>query len=384
MIKIKYKNVFVFILLLLVCYLFFVTIYSYFNAQVPFDVFGLASNRGTFMFLLLVFGCIIASVYGKFSLNRPLLFGMFLVVYMFLRGFTLTNTIAWISIAIMWWFFIFIFYSIRVDADLFYKICVFLSVFSIILSLLYIVEHHSKPIIYVAQINCIYYIIALLPFIERIDKPILSVISIFLLSFATLLSGKTGCFIVIIVYFIYKIGRVLKERKKNSFFHLGIISLIVVFGMLLLETYFSGFTLSELFNKHISELMTGGNGRNSIYLTIIKQLAQSSIPELIFGHGYYTVNNIGMGSHNDFLMMLFDYGIIGFSLYICFCVFLIKARRSIEDRRIRQCFVVSLLVFFVLSFISNLIYSQMQMIFICIFWGVSLNRKDTSIQNASK
>ena len=71
----------------------------------------------------------------------------------------------------------------------------------------------------------------------------------------------------------------------------------------------------------------GGSGRDQVWRTTWSMISESNLEELLFGHGFNAVlklSPLALSAHNDFLEMLFNYGIIGFVPYLLLHFQLIK------------------------------------------------------------
>ena len=68
-----------------------------------------------------------------------------------------------------------------------------------------------------------------------------------------------------------------------------------------------------------------GNGRLDIYSDVFVQYLDSDLFSQLFGHGYNMVSVVlkGPSAHNDFLEVLYDYGIIGF-IILSICMFVLQ------------------------------------------------------------
>ena len=107
----------------------------------------------------------------------------------------------------------------------------------------------------------------------------------------------------------------------------------------------------------------GGSGRLFIYSELLKLYKNSTLFEMVFGHGYQSTNKyIGILAHNDTLQILFDFGFIGFLLYSLFLFYLIKL--AVVKHKNKEIFrteyavyVASLISFLVLTQSNCLIYS---------------------------
>ena len=130
---------------------------------------------------------------------------------------------------------------------------------------------------------------------------------------------------------------------------------------------------SNVFLELWDELTSGGNGRASIYASAWRAFLEANILRQIIGHGFNTVNQaINIGTHNDFLMVLYNYGMIGFALYLFFWVCLIQGFFQLkrESSTFTLAYEASLIVFFCISMASNVLNTQIQFLLLCMFWGI--------------
>ena len=130
-------------------------------------------------------------------------------------------------------------------------------------------------------------------------------------------------------------------------------------------------TITERFNNIEDD---AGSGRLRIYERVIDLQKKSSNHEWIFGHGHYGVlkNSIPqMSAHNEFLEVLYDYGIIISILYLFLWIYVIK--RLIRLKKEKSPFYYSYFsgfaIFFVMSMVSHLLLYATYFIFLTIYWG---------------
>lgn len=99
----------------------------------------------------------------------------------------------------------------------------------------------------------------------------------------------------------------------------------------------------------------------------------SSFSGQLFGHGPRGVQQLGMATaaHNDFLEVLYDYGILGLIVYLSIHVHLI--RRTIRLKKTNNplfwSFFTMYIIFFVMSMVSILIPQQRYLIYMAVYWG---------------
>lgn len=85
----------------------------------------------------------------------------------------------------------------------------------------------------------------------------------------------------------------------------------------------------------------GGSGRDVIYSHIFSGIMDSSIKELFFGHGFYATTNLtaqiygthlAQAAHNDWLEIMYDFGLIGIITYACIPIYLLKNIYSLKNK----------------------------------------------------
>jgi O-antigen ligase len=156
--------------------------------------------------------------------------------------------------------------------------------------------------------------------------------------------------------------------------------LFAIFGSILAnialtETNF--YIIEKINNSQIDE----GSGRLDIYQETWQQNLNKPLINQMFGSGH---NAVALGysqasimeiksrsAHNDFLEILFDYGITGIAIYLYFIVSLIKVLKKSKqyNKKLYVILISSLLVFFLLSMYSHLNLYPENYIFIVAVWG---------------
>lgn len=126
----------------------------------------------------------------------------------------------------------------------------------------------------------------------------------------------------------------------------------------------------------------GGNGRIDIYEDVIDAFKVQPTINRIFGSGFLSVQNTlfsnygyadYISAHNDFLEVLFDYGWIGFILYVSLhillirrCIILYKSRSELFTP-----YMISYYLFLVMSSVSHLIIYPSYFLILVAFWAHS-------------
>ena len=131
---------------------------------------------------------------------------------------------------------------------------------------------------------------------------------------------------------------------------------------------------STLLDNSQEDFSSGGNGRAEIMSKVLYLLNyESNTSSIIFGHGVNAISRtIGIGGHNDFLEVLYCYGIIGLVLFITFLIYLIKEIRILLSNTHRIAFYISIIILFFALSASKLIATQIGLLPLSILWGTLL------------
>ena len=97
---------------------------------------------------------------------------------------------------------------------------------------------------------------------------------------------------------------------------------ISIFIGLIVAIYWFVANNSETINHIVSRFHAieddEGSGRTELYDVILNSFSNSSFISQMFGHGYRSVISIldGVPAHNDFLEILYDFGIVPLTVYV--------------------------------------------------------------------
>lgn len=231
-----------------------------------------------------------------------------------------------------------------------------------------------------AQQSDIYFSLGLFPFaVLFLKKKSIRIVTFVLQFSAVFMVDKRTALIsyaVALVLFLLINTRV---KGKNKFWNtLGaIVLLIVVFTLFYVVTkYFDDKYNFRIYYRLFRLAEDGGSGRADIYQRIWDGYKQSSIMEKVFGHGMNTAGKIGGASqaHNDFLEILYDYGIINVLFVALFYVSLIinGVRLVIRKSPYAASFALSLVIGLFLAFFSYFLIYFTYVTCIMAFWGYIL------------
>lgn len=224
------------------------------------------------------------------------------------------------------------------------------------------------------QTNTIYFCFLTLPWLMFNTKKRTMIIILFVFTALCLLSMKRSVMLAVVMvwafYFLYGM------KSKRSQLYTIVISILILGGVYLVYDKIddmSGGYLTEHVNKEETD---EGKGREAIWAITINMIQTSSPGKLITGHGHFGVRQnsfLEISAHNDFLEVVYDYGLIIFFLYLCLWGYVI--RRAFYLFKARSIFFLpyatSLSIFLVMSMVSHLILYTTYFNYLVMFWGMT-------------
>lgn len=219
--------------------------------------------------------------------------------------------------------------------------------------------------------NMVFFPLMTTPWIMSIKKIRLRNIFLLVLFIAVLFSSKRSAIIAFILILI---------SYYFSYFARGK-SLLrgVVLVLLLIISVGIFYQVNKMFDNAIIERFNSveedqGSGRLFIYQNVLDLQVRSTKSQYLWGHGHFAVKKdslLDLSAHNDFLEILYDYGIIIFTLYILLWINIIK--QLIRLRKNRSVFFFpyfsSIVLFIIVSMVSHLVLYASNFIFLVCFWG---------------
>lgn len=218
-----------------------------------------------------------------------------------------------------------------------------------------------------------YFMLTIFPFVVLMRNSAKKMILIFLISLCVLLAAKrTGVVVLSVLLFLYFCYSLHGDFKRKMWLVLGLLVFIPCFGFIL--NHFFSEEWGYVLNRFSSISDDGGSGRDIVYATLYKNIIGSAgTVDFFLGNGYNSVvwkSGIGFSAHNDFLEVFYDFGLVGFLIYISFVISLLcKIFNRKLSRELRFSTLLSVAVFVLLSFFSHMILSTTSILCLCAFWG---------------
>ena len=226
------------------------------------------------------------------------------------------------------------------------------------LSLHYLIKIKKKHY----WLSCNFNISSLLNFVH------LTIVSTFILFFS----------ISFTIYFDF-----LRSRKNGLIKGIALSSLIVgigfgIFNYVDIET--GGYISQRL--ENIGE--DQGSGRLDVYENVFNLYETKDWNNKLFGSGFNSVikdnyfgGSIGMfrniSAHNDFLEVLYDFGIIGLFIYLVYVIRIVRLAFSVKNinENYYQANIAMLIIFFVMSMVSHLMLYPTYYVFLIIIVAIT-------------
>lgn len=207
-------------------------------------------------------------------------------------------------------------------------------------------------------VNSIYYMIAIIPLLLFVENRFFRISILIMVVAATVLSLKSTAIIIVIVSlfcYLINMGNTLNKYLKR----IGIIFCLLILSIPLLSI------VEQLFDVNIigtlmENLNDGGNGRADIWENVINHFNQGKISEKIFGFGFDTSSRLfGLATHNDFIGVMFDFGVVGLMIMAeSFIALWITARRCFKGEKIYIAISLMMVQTIFLFLFSNVLFTS--------------------------
>ena len=226
-----------------------------------------------------------------------------------------------------------------------------------------------------SQTNMVYFFLLTIPaVILTSNKKWRNYILIFA-TFAAFISMKRSVIVAFVLFWgilelKYLFG---KGRNKMAIIFL-IVGFVAVYGSFKFADDLTGGSLSARTVDYQKDDIT--NGREAIYLVTIEMIKNSTPIHLIFGNGYNGVKRdspMDISAHNEFLEIIYDYGIIVLLIYLCFWAYILR-QWYFHYRNNTIYFVpytLSVCLFAVMAMVSQLVLYCSYFLYLVMFWGMT-------------
>lgn len=219
-------------------------------------------------------------------------------------------------------------------------------------------------------LNSLYFGLCLLPIVFITKNTWFRVLSIGISTVNVVVSGKRAALLVLVLGFVLPLLTEFSGKQKDRALKTVIVGTVVV---LLVYSYINARYDITIFDRINSISEDGGSGRTEIYEEVWNSFKDSSFLQKLFGHGFNSVSLtslVGTSAHNDFLEVLYDYGIVGLVIYLSIIKKLISYSRLLykKQSQFAPVFFCALIIFLILSMFSHLIIYPTYIVFLLLFF----------------
>ncbi|MBN1601403.1 MAG: O-antigen ligase family protein [Chitinispirillaceae bacterium] len=192
--------------------------------------------------------------------------------------------------------------------------------------------------------------------------------------------GALGLAGAILVYYFVQNFYVNNEKDfVRKFFILILTIVLSLYSFITYDNVMNNGFIQERMNS-ISE--DGGSGREEMATYLFNNIPNIPIDKLMFGYGYLGAMQftpMHLSAHNDFLEVLYDYGLIGFTVYLWFYILFFRKIKLLIKQKSEYAapLAAGFALLCILSMISHIIifpYFAWFAIFLGVFDGITAEK----------
>ncbi len=181
--------------------------------------------------------------------------------------------------------------------------------------------------------NTAYLFVSVFPlFYFHKNRPIVQYIFIAISLFLSIMSVKRGAIFIVTLSTLYFFIHTLKSASvKIKILSVVALLILVALGIDFVTNLYEN---SNVFQHRFEQTLEGNvSNRDQIAAYLFNIYASSDLLQTLFGFGADGTLEYGLYAHNDWLEMLFDQGIWGFTLFLCFWLIILKHWRNQSVKR---------------------------------------------------
>lgn len=243
---------------------------------------------------------------------------IWIIIVDVLRSTNLWSALVHIGLSILWIFvYSFFYYYLIKNPFSISRLMKYIMIMFIFYIFATVYAKYNIQSIYnrIAVVNMVYNVLVFLPWTTLISNRRLRNLSFFVTIIIVVISMKRGAMIVLpimlVLYFI--VEGIVKNKYISVYLKILFFALIFITIVGCIDQYSGGY----ITNRFSQESLSSGSGRSVIYSSILLDIKQRNIVDLLIGSGSASsLNSIGFAAHNDWLEFLYSYGIIGTILYL--------------------------------------------------------------------
>ena len=343
----------------------------------PLCIFSIANKNqfqvkpvGICIVLYMIFSLVGVFAFTQLSISQTTIYNILMVPYPFIV-FT-------------------VFYNFTTKSVVADRIIIFAYVICLIINFYTIVSflfgQRSRP-----MASDIYFSLCMFPFIMVLVKNRLFRFLLTFMQFATVFisNKRTALIAFVIAYLLFVLISMGMNTKRNVFRLLETLFIcVVIFTMLFfISKYVDNTYELGIFDRLMRLEEDQGSGRVELYQSVWTAFKNSRVINQLFGHGLHATGEVCTTdlAHNDFLEVLYDYGIFAFLAFVGFyiaiivnCVKMVKARSPYAGA-----LAMSLVIGLMLSMFSYFLAYYTYVTCAVAFWGFIFKKEKDRLYEIS-
>lgn len=241
-----------------------------------------------------------------------------------------------------------------------------------------------------SQTNMVYFFLLTFPILLLTPKKRQRYFLLILSTFVAFLSMKRSMILSFGLFWGFiEIKYLLSKGKKTYAVILSVVMAVVIYGSFNVANDITEGHLSERLNTGDEEDEDITNGREAIYLTTSEMIKSSPVAHQILGNGHNAVRRdsvLEISAHNEFLEIIYDYGIITLLVYIGFWLYILRQWyfHYRNNTVFFMPYTMSVCIFAVMAMVSQLVLYGSYFLYLVIFWGMVAALRDRQESGISK
>lgn len=297
----------------------------------------------------------------------PFIGYLFLTIFMLVfHGYSTSNMLNELFFPVT---FISIYYTLYNTNNRTLEQIIFIQmIFGVVLFVVYIYAFFFEGRVQGIYKSTCYFTCCVLPFVLASKNDLSKILGFVICALPTLLTSKRTSFISMgVAAFIYIL--IVFRHNPRKWHVILFVSFTIAFFL-----YLSEMVNTNLFSRIQAMDEDGGSGRLDIYSEVFYAINNSFFGDWLIGHGVYKVyaTSDGLGAHNDFLEMFWNYGFVGFVVYVAIIIKLIKNCKVIKrhSTKLYAAYCASIAQFLVCSLFTDLIFVPSYIALFTMFWAL--------------
>ena len=215
---------------------------------------------------------------------------------------------------------------------------------------------------------------------------------IFLITIGSLICGKRGAIVSLVFGFIPLANYIFSSYARSFSRKFFYILICIISGLFIISIF--GNYIEATYARFESLEEDGGSGRSLMYQAYLYHYIDSDFFHQLFGHGlfagqwgkYHRFAFINIIAHNDWLEMLFDFGLVGILIFL---LFFYKFYNVIKNNRKNKneyyyMLVVSIIVFGIKTVLSSTFFMSPTSIYMFMIISYAIAKMENRYRNKTR